>query len=399
MRGVVFICSCKFQPVGTLINSPIFTASEHSHLLTTYLVLAWTILAVQGIYLSCLLFAFRRKNDPAKRNAPPISIIVCAHDEFENVKTLVPLLLDQDYDDFEVIVVEDRSNDDTYDYLLQATKVHDKLRMVKVKFLPEHITGKKYALTLGLKAARHAWVLLTDADCRPAGKQWLRSMASHAGEDKKIVLGYSPYAKNSGYLNAFVRFESLITGIQFMGWAMLGSPYMGTGRNLAYRKALFLETKGFNKHLGVMGGDDDLFVNQHATSANTTVCMGADSLVRSIPKDTWRTFLYQKVRHLSVGKRYRLGDQLRLGVFSITWVGTWLFVLPIMFQPLPLTPWLWSGFIVRQILLETLVRRASRKLGDAFEAWKTPLLDFNYAIYYLGTGLVALVSKRIRWKI
>ncbi|MDZ4716084.1 MAG: glycosyltransferase [Cytophagales bacterium] len=368
-------------------------------MLTTYLVLAWTILAVQGIYLSCLLFAFRRKNDPAKRNAPPISIIVCAHDEFENVKTLVPLLLDQDYDDFEVIVVEDRSNDDTYDYLLQATKVHDKLRMVKVKFLPEHITGKKYALTLGLKAARHAWVLLTDADCRPAGKQWLRSMASHAGEDKKIVLGYSPYAKNSGYLNAFVRFESLITGIQFMGWAMLGSPYMGTGRNLAYRKALFLETKGFNKHLGVMGGDDDLFVNQHATSANTTVCMGADSLVRSIPKDTWRTFLYQKVRHLSVGKRYRLGDQLRLGVFSITWVGTWLFVLPIMFQPLPLTPWLWSGFIVRQILLETLVRRASRKLGDAFEAWKTPLLDFNYAIYYLGTGLVALVSKRIRWKI
>ncbi|MEJ0056537.1 MAG: glycosyltransferase [Bacteroidota bacterium] len=172
-------------------------------------------------------------------------IIVCAHDEEENLKALVPLLLGQEYPEFEVIIVEDRCNDGTYDYLLAATKQDARLKMVRVRHLPEHLNGKKFALTLGIKAASHEWVLLTDADCKPAGNQWIRSMTSHFQPDKQIVIGYSPYIRSSSYLNAFIRFESLITGIQFIGWALLGRPYMGVGRNLAYRKNLFFENKGF----------------------------------------------------------------------------------------------------------------------------------------------------------
>ncbi len=364
----------------------------------TLQLIAWTLLGIQIVYLIVFLVAFARKRENPGSNTPPVSIIVCAHDEEGNLRELVPILLQQDYPEMEVIIVEDRSNDGSYDYLLEATKIDSRLKMVRVQHLPGHINGKKFALTLGIKAATFEWILLTDADCRPESNQWVKTMASSFQSEKKIVVGYSPFIKSKGYLNAFIRFESLLTGIQFIGWALLGRPYMGVGRNLAYSKVLFLEHKGFNNYLNVTGGDDDLFVNEHATKSNTAVNITRGSLVRSLPKMTWKEFFYQKLRHLSAGKRYRISDKLMLGLFSSTWVLCWIFVLPLLII-LPPETFIWTGFLLRELLLISVVHRASRTLGDPFESWKTPLLDFNYAIYYLGTGLVALVSKRVRWKI
>jgi hypothetical protein len=119
----------------------------------------------------------------------------------------------------------------------------------------------------------------------------------------------------------------------------------------------------------------------------------------SIPKKTWKEFLHQKLRHLMVGKRYRTHDKMVLGLFSITWLLTWFYVLPVSVLEPEAVPYLWSGIVFREILLLGVVHRASRTFSDPFETWKTPFLDFNYAIYYLGTGLVALVSKRVRWRI
>ena len=366
-------------------------------MLLVLILFAGLVSLIQVVYLGRYLYAFRHRQSGETTNTPPVSVVVCAHDEEANLRELLPLLLTQDYPDFEVIVVEDRCNDGTYDYLLEATRVHPQLRMVRVKYLPEHVTGKKYALTLGVKAATHEWVLLTDADCRPVGQQWIRSMAGGMTADKEIVLGYSPYERKPGFLNTFIRFESLITATQFVGRALLGTPYMGTGRNLAYRKALFLNNKGFHDHLGVTGGDDDLFVNRHASRDNTSVCLGEASLMRSLPETTWSNFLHQKKRHLSVGKYYRWRDRWTLGVFTLTWIFSWM-LLPCTLLPETVGYGAWTGFLARSFLLTWLVHRASRRMGEPFEAWKTPLLDFNYAIYYLGTGLSALVSKRIRWK-
>ena len=360
--------------------------------------IAWSILGIQIVYLILFIVAFARKRPVPVSTTPPVSIIVCAHDEEVNLRALVPILLQQDYPEMEVIIVEDRSNDGTFDFLLDATKKDKRLKMVRVQHLPGHLNGKKFALTLGIRAATHAWILLTDADCRPQSNQWVKMMTSFFQEKTQIVVGYSPLTKSKGYLNAFIRFESLLTGIQFMGWALLGRPYMGVGRNLAYRKSLFLENKGFNNYLGVTGGDDDLFVNEHATKVNTSVCIMEGSLMLSIPKGTWREFFYQKLRHLSAGKRYKTSDKLVLGLFSLTWILTWTLALPMLLIS-PLESLLIAGFILREIVLMGVVHRASRALGDPFESWTTPLLDFNYAIYYLGTGLAALVSKRVRWKI
>lgn len=367
-----------------------------------FLLLACTVVwLVQCVTLIRFLVAFRKH--PSQSGQPPgVSVIVCAHDEEQNIRKLVPKLLSQQYKEFEVIVVEDRSNDETYDYLLEETRHRDRLKMVRVQQKPDHINGKKYALTLGIKAARYDWVLLTDADCMPDSPSWISAMAACMSvEGKEIVIGYSPYRAYPTYLNAFIRFESLVTAIQFLGWALQGKPYMGVGRNLAYSKSLFMKKKGFNRHLSVTGGDDDLFVNDHATRTNTAVCLDKEGLVWSEPKKSWKQFLHQKVRHLAAGKFYRFKDRVRVGVFATTWMLSWFLLLPlaIYYGQSPEGYGLMAAMFLRELILMICLGRASRMLGDRQSVWKIPLLDFNYAIYYLGTGLVALVTKRVRWKI
>ena len=361
-------------------------------------IVALSILSIQVVYIILFLIAFIRKQKKLQvPSGVPVSIIVCAHDEEENLKELIPQLLGQNYPEFEVIIVEDKSNDGTFDFLLEATHQNPRLKMVRVQQTPEHINGKKFGLTLGIKAAKHEWILLTDADCRPQSENWITSMSKQFDEPTQIVLGVSPYERQPSLLNDFIRFESFLTAIQFVGWALLGLPYMGVGRNLAYRKSLFINTKGFNTHLSVMGGDDDLFVNQHAQASNTRICLDKESLMKSKPKTSWTDFYYQKLRHLSVGKHYKFFDRIGLGMFSVTWILTWIFVLPFAFFSPLLYPLL-AGLMVRWGLLTLLFHYAVKKMGDHFDARKIPYLDFIYTFYYLVAGPVALVSKKVRWK-
>ena len=173
---------------------------------------------------------------------------------------------------------------------------------------------------------------------------------------------------------------------------------MGVGRNLAYRRKLFLESKGFNDHLDIIGGDDDLFVNQHAKAETTGFALGKDVVVHSLPKKTWREYYYQKLRHLSVGSRYKLGDRALLGLFMSTWV-LWPFtILALPF--LAMNAYIVGGMILlRWICLLIVFNMAQRTVGEPFETWKVPFLDFIYAFYYLVAAPIALVTKRVRWKI
>lgn len=356
----------------------------------------FTAVGVQLLYLVCIAYAFLRKRTERNKEELPVSVLVCAHDEEENLKELIPQLLAQEYSRFEVIVVNDRSNDGTYDFLLEETKRNPRVRMVNVEQVPAHVNSKKFGLTLGIRAAAHEWLLLTDADCRPASQHWISSMSRQFDSQSQFVLGLSPYQKRSGFLNLFIRFESILTALQYFSFALLKSPYMGVGRNLAYRKSLFLEKKGFNQFLSVTGGDDDLFVNQHAKGSTTQVQFIPEAHVYSVPKITWRSFFYQKVRHLSVGKRYRLKHRILLGAFALTWMITWFAGVALLIIDIK-NWWIAVALALRMIMLIIAVRTFVKQARLPFELWALPFLDFLYSIYYISTGLVALLTKKIRW--
>lgn len=353
--------------------------------------------AIQVIYFVVFLIALYGKDKGVKVDPVPVSVIVCAHDEEQNLRELIPMLFAQEYPEYEIIIVNDRSNDGTYDYLLEETKKNEQLRMVNITNKPDHINGKKYAITLGIRAAKNEWILLTDADCRPMSLQWIKSMSERFSDDKEIVLGYSPYNKQPGFLNLFIRFETLFTAIQYVCFAWLGNPYMGVGRNMAYRKSLFLKHKGFDGISEITGGDDDLFVNRYATSTNVAVAAGDSALTSSIPKTTWSDFINQKIRHLAVGKHYRLKHKFLLGLFTSTTILTWFTGIVGLFNPV-WSSWVLSVLILRVAIFSVVMYKGGDKFGRKFEFWAVPILDFLFVIYYLSTAPIALLTKKLQWR-
>lgn len=260
-----------------------------------------------------------RKHQYHEKVYPKVSVIVCARNEHRNLQDYLHILLTQDYPCYEVIVVNDGSEDDTQMVLEHYSQ---QCKILYTTFVPREarvISSKKLALTIGVKAAKYDYLLLTDADCRPESRYWIREMMQgFANEQTEVVLGYGAYFEKNSLLGSLINYDTLFIGLQYMGLAASGHPYMGVGRNLAYKKDTFFRNNGFRGMLGERAGDDDLFVNKVANKNNTTVICSRDSITWSAPKTTWKEWLHQKRRHLSVSSHYNNASRIRLGIEPLT---------------------------------------------------------------------------------
>ena len=269
-------------------------------------------------YMAGVLYE-RRKNrvQPIQNEEsidwPKISVIVCARNEEDNLQNYLHALLNQDYPCYEVIVVNDGSEDATDMVLEQYVRQCNNMYRTFVPREARVLSSKKLALTIGIKAAHYDCLVLTDADCRPESRSWLKEMARGFIDGKKeVVLGFSAYFETKGLLNGLICYDTLFTGMQYLGMARAGHPYMGVGRNLAYRRDTFFKHNGFRGLLGERAGDDDLFVNKVANKHNTAVICTKDSVVWSVPKKSWKDWFHQKRRHLSVSPHYNGWSKMRL---------------------------------------------------------------------------------------
>jgi len=278
------------------------------------------VVFIQFLYYVLIFGKFSFAKAPtASPKRIPISVIVCAKNEEENVRNLIPLLIAQDYPQFEIVLIDDASIDATLDVFEEYEKLHSNIKLVKVENNEAFWGNKKYALTLGIKAAKYEYLLFTDADCIPSSKEWITSMSAQFTQEKTIVLGYGAYEKIGGsFLNKIIRFETLLSATQYFSWAKIGKPYMGVGRNLAYKREEFFKVRGFMDHMKIRSGDDDLFINQAAEAKNTTTCFLPDSFTYSKPKTSFKDWFTQKRRHISTAKHYKLFDQNQLGIFYIS---------------------------------------------------------------------------------
>ena len=256
----------------------------------------------------------------SREDMPGVSVILCAHNESFNLSHYLQVLLTQDYPKYEVIVVDDGSQDNTRDiidqYMMHSQRLH-------TTFVPADTrvrSTKKLAITLAAKAAQYDYLLLTDADCVPESDQWISEMVKgFKGEEAKgketnvdIVLGFGAYFYQSGFVNRVVRYDTLFNGLHYLGAALCRHPYMGVGRNLAYRKSLFFQSGGFTRLMDSRAGDDDLFINHVAKGANTGVMLSRNSFTWSLSKKTLKDWFQQKRRHLSVSPLYRSATKMRL---------------------------------------------------------------------------------------
>jgi len=266
-------------------------------------------------YYSGLLFHKRRvrkrKIEYAK-NQPPVSVIICAKDESENLKNILPVVLEQNYPEYEVIVVNDGLSDESNVVLERYAEKYPHLYHTFLPADAKYMSRKKICLTVGIKAAKYENLLLVNADCRPAGKEWINNMVRNFAEKTEIVLGYSGHKYKKGLLNKIISFDTLFGAIQYMGFALKRKPYMGVGRNLSYKKELFFRNKGFASHLNLVSGDDDLFVKEVANKKNTRVEFSPEGITWSERKMTFKSFIYEKEKYLSTRSYYTFSTRLRI---------------------------------------------------------------------------------------
>lgn len=341
--------------------------------------------------------AFYKHKDPATAVLPPVSVVICARNELKNLRQFLPHILDQDYPDYQVVVVNDCSWDESGKYLEEMSDGYPRLKVVTLQEQEKYRHGKKFALTLGIKGAAHEHLLLTDADCRPAGRQWIRNMMQGFTPGKELVVSYGAYQQQPGLLNKWIRFDTALNALLYLTRAMRGKAYMGVGRNLAYTKTLFFRNKGFANHYHIMSGDDDLFIKETATRQNTSVVIHPEAYTLSLPKTTLSTWIWQKKRHMSTGTYYKGRDRRLIGGYFFSLFMFWLAViLALMVQ---LNWQLIVGMVVLRLVVQMIISwKGYKQLGETDLLLFLPLFDFMAAFMYPMLAVSNLFIKTKSWK-
>lgn len=327
----------------------------------------------------------------------PVSVIICARNESENLQRFLPSILNQQYPDFEVVVVNDRSWDGTAEILEEFEKKYDRLKVVTVAEGDKFIAGKKFAVTMGIKAASNEWLVFTDADCEPASSDWLNQMQQSQNHHTEIILGYSPYYKKRSFINVLIRFETFFTAVNYLSYALKGMPYMGVGRNMAYKKSLFFKNKGFAAHMHIPSGDDDLFVNANATNHNTEIRIHKNAHVWSEPNTSFLSYLRQKKRHFGAGKLYKAKHKFILSTQII--VQFLFYVIGIALLFFPATLYISLAIFALSILIRSFIYpRLLKRLSYGELRWWFPILDVILFVFLVLNGILSIFVKKVAWK-
>ena len=344
-------------------------------------------LIIQVIYYFSLYNQLHAHNKTANEgdmiyetDLPPVSVIISARNESENLQKNLPYVLEQDYPNFEVIVINDGSTDESEDVL---TIFEEKYTNLYHTFTPDgarYISRKKLAITLGIKASKHNWLVFTDADCRPASNDWLKLMARNFSPRTDIVLGYSGYEQEKGWFQRKVAFSNLFMSMRYLGFALINKPYMAIGRNMAYRKELFFKNKGFSSHLNLQRGDDDLFINEVATSFNTRVETSPNAVIRMEPAYSFKSWKEEKVSYLATShyyhglQRYWLGFETTSRLLFITATIAAIVVGAINMQWIVLGVAL-LAYILRYVMQAIIINQTAADFGEKKYYLTLPLFD------------------------
>jgi len=361
----------------------------HLRMIETVLLIWFLCLLVVSIYQLVVFRSNKPNAIEVLKEYPSVSIVISVKNGTEQLKKGLTEIIQQDYPVFEVIIVDDHSDGGERMSLEKFIS-----SLPQIKLYSSTGLGKKQALTSGIENARYDYILCTDADCIPATSFWIKSMielnAAHG-----VVIGYSPYLKLPGFLNQLIRFETVMTGIQYLSWAMEGRPYMAVGRNILYPRALFLSSDPFTNHRDVPYGDDDL--GMQAISNKTIVAVNLDSrsYMVSAPATTWTQWLKQKHRHLSAGHYYRNKVWWQPGLYGLALIGHW-FLLPFIISSV--LWWIWIPAWITGIFIRWQnYFQWTKKLGDKDTAISYPILEIVYAAYLAFMGAFTVISKKKTW--
>tara|TARA_B100000795_G_scaffold26831_2_gene17812 strand:- start:6012 stop:7142 length:1131 start_codon:yes stop_codon:yes gene_type:complete len=375
------------------MNELLSELSNFQQILSVALIAAVAVQLFYLLFFYIRLVVYKPKNSLASQ--PPVSIVICARNESKNLMNYIPMIMEQNYPLFEVVVVNDSSWDDSEDILKALQVRYPSLKVVKLNEDLHRMAGKKFALTMGIKGTSHERLLLTDADCSPLSNDWITNMLAEVKEDE-VVLGVSLMAREKGVWKNFFRFESVHTAVNYCSLALGGLPYMGVGRNLSYTKEKFFSVGGFRKHMHIIGGDDDLFINEIAPKSTFIVRQDLEAQTTSLSPEKLSKWWEQKRRHLNTSGLYKFKHKLALGMEPLSWWIMWgtALVLLVLRTPalLVITP-----IAFRYLLLYGTFIAIGRKWKVLDAVWVMPIWELALNIAKPAVLLSNMISKPKRW--
>ena len=349
------------------------------------------ILVFYSLFFNIRLFS----NKKSANNYPPISIVIAARNEDENLDKNLPKILKQNYPEFEVIIVNHQSSDYTKMIIGDLEKKHKHLRMITIERSPHLKIGKKLPLTVGIKGAKYENLIFTDADCIPATEHWLKLMARYFN-NKEVVIGYSPYRKEKGFLNKLIRFDATTAAINYLSFAKAGIAYMAVGRNMGYTKDLFFSVGGFKNHYHIISGDDDLFIQEAAKKNNFGVELDEKSFVLSEPKKTWATWINQKRRHFTTAPEYKSSHRILLGLQPLALL-IYLITFFYLLVSAPFSALIISIFLFRSIISWTINSLLFKKLKAIDLIVLMPIMEIIHLIVIPSIYYTNDTKKKSNW--
>ena len=343
-----------------------------------------------GLYRNLYLHSKKEKKET---DTPTLSVIIVAKDAASDLQKNLPAILEQDYPEFEVIVIYEQSADDNCEDVLKLLK--EKFPHLHHSFIPDsarYISHKKLGITMGIKASHYDWLVFTEPNCRPESNQWLRKMARNFTSDTDIVLGYSNYEKTKGWFNRKITFDTMLNSMRQLGRAIGGHPYTGCGRNLAYRKSLYYNQKGFASHLNLQRGEDDLFVNRTANKRNTRIETSPESIVRITAPHFKKNWAEDKLSYNMTSHYFKGISRYVMGFETCSRLLFFLAIIACLVYGIWIQDWITVGiasflWLIRFILLLVLFRKTSIALGERkfystlllFD-WMQPLWNLRFKI-------------------
>jgi glycosyltransferase involved in cell wall biosynthesis len=266
-----------------------------------------------GIFAKLSFYKEKRRNP----DLPPVSVVITASNQYYDLKTNLEFFLQQEYPDFEVLVVIDNSDDQSAELLEELSRQYENLNIVELHQKLNWFSGRKFPLSLGIKSAMNDLILLSEPTCRPENNYWISEMVSAYLPNTEMVLGFSSFATKSG-INKWLRFTAFYDALFYLSMALSGFPFKGIGRNLSYSRNLFYRNKGFSSHYVISYGDDELFVNKTATKKNTRIKISTNSRVIYNKKLSFVNWLATEKIRLRIRRSFKLHHRILIRGFSLT---------------------------------------------------------------------------------
>ncbi|MDR1006525.1 MAG: glycosyltransferase [Bacteroidales bacterium] len=361
------------------------------------LLLQWLyyILVYGSVFRYKTIAKKRKKTDPSL--LPSISVVLVTKDEQDNLKDRLPMIMEQQYPNFEVVVVNNASCDDT-EYMLKFMRsMYPHLKVVNLYTeAPNKFQGKKYPLSLGIKSAKNDYILLTNANCIPNSYLWINNMVEGLTQKKTTVLGFNLYERKKTLLNNFIQYDSLNNALNYEGMALLGNPYKATGDNLIISRKQFFDTGGFIPLYNISCGDMELYVNRTAKKKDTSVVLDEDAFVRTQAPQSFSAWRRQKKRKIKTAYHYKFSDKLLVSILPLT---SFLFYAALVLLFILGMPWEW---ILGAVLLKFIVHslfffKGSSVLMKNKLCIFAPLFEIFFLIFNTIIGFNVLFSKKDRW--